>query len=61
MYVRSFSIQINKWELDGPICFLAPAITLFWRISRKWCNMGLLLFTDRKSYMKFHLGMFSLT
>ena len=30
MYVRSFSVQVNKWRLEWPNCFVDPTIPLFW-------------------------------
>ena len=63
MYAHIFFVRFQKWRHGGHICFLTPMITLFWLISRKLWKIGdqLPLFTHRKSYMKFHLALFSFT
>ena len=63
MYAHLFSVRFQKWRHGGHICVLTPVITLFWPISRKLCKIGyyLPLFTYRRSYMKFHLALFSFT
>ena len=50
-------------DMGAIYLFLTPMITLFWTISQKWCKIGCYtpLFTYRKSYMMFHLPLFSFT
>ena len=61
MYVHLFFGSISKMATWRPYFFFDPHDNPVWTISRKLCKIGyqLPLFTYRKSYMKFHLTLFS--
>ena len=64
MYAHLLSVRFQKWRHGSHICFVDPHDnTVLTYISKSVQDRGLvaIIHIYRKSYMKFHLALFSLT